>query len=420
MSIWDNDDDEGQLWDNDQVDEETNPYLADEEKGLALIARLLSNSHKNIGKQRNIRRLDYLLDRKLLGMSGKVGLANEMALYERLIQLSDKLYEQHKLQLLKHKTVIGIGGKFSAGKSKFINSLIGSDLLPEDQSPTTSIPTYLVQGPQMSVQAYTFNDQKIGLDMEAVQALTHAYYHKYGIGFSQFIKNLVINLPEFRYRHIALLDTPGYNKADSGVVQSVSDAEKAYRQLKNVDYLIWLVDFENGVIQQPDIDFMRKIKARKPMLVVFNKADKIPDQHREEIVAASREILRHSGLPIFDVVAYSALYAEEYGGTERMRQFLDMADQDSDRNEDIAGKIAEIHQLIRRQLADDRERLIRRRNEIGRIIFRSESVLEIQTLVKLYAEVIRDIRKIDHYAGALDMVHKDILKLLDSITTLTE
>ncbi|MFC4808819.1 dynamin family protein [Paenibacillus sp. GCM10023250] len=407
------------LWDDDDdllLEEEKNPYLEDEQKGLALIAKLLSNDKKNINKQRNIRKLDYLLDRKLLETSGKVSLSNEIELYDRLIQLSDKLFEQHKLQLLKNKTVVGIGGKFSAGKSKFINAVLGSDLLPEDQSPTTSIPTYLVRKQWMSVQAYTYNDQDITLDMEAAQALTHAFYQKYKIGFSQFINNLVMNVPDFRYQNIAILDTPGYNKADSSVKRSVSDAEKAYHQLKTVDYMIWLVDIENGIIQQPDLDFIRSIKAKNPILVVFNKADKKTDREIHAIVARSRDILYRSGLPIYDVVAYSALEREEYGGTDRLRQFLDRADRDVNRNEDIARQIKEIHKIITRQLGAERKRMIDRRNEIGQVIFQSESVMEIQTLVKLYSEVIRDIRNIDEYANAVEMVQKDINKLLASIS----
>ena len=48
--------------------------------------------------------------------------------------------------------------------------------------------------------------------------------------------------------NIALLDTPGYTKyddeSDSKLV--ISDRQKAYEQLKASDYLIWLVDIENG------------------------------------------------------------------------------------------------------------------------------------------------------------------------------
>jgi hypothetical protein len=61
--------------------------------------------------------------------------------------------------------------------------------------------------------------------MEAAQALTHAFFKEYQLGFSRFINNLVINVPNFSYENVAVLDTPGYSKADSGVKRNASDAE---------------------------------------------------------------------------------------------------------------------------------------------------------------------------------------------------
>ena len=199
------------LWDEEEIDvepqiEETNKYLEDPNKGIELISKLLSYDKKYNSKRKTIKKLDYLLDRKLLEISGKVNISNELELYEKLINLSDKLNEQNKMQLLKDKSVIGIGGKFSAGKSKFINALLNNDILPEDQTPTTSIATYIVRDLNEDVRAYTYNDQDITLDMQAAQALTHAFYKKYGLGFSQFINNLVVNVTGFPYSNVALLD----------------------------------------------------------------------------------------------------------------------------------------------------------------------------------------------------------------------
>lgn len=408
------------LWDEEACDfepqiDEMNKYLEDPNRGIELISKLLSYDKKYNTKRKTIKKLDYLLDRKLLETSGKINLSNELELYEKLINLSDKLYEQNKMQLLKDRSVIGIGGKFSAGKSKFINALLNSDILPEDQTPTTSIATYIVRESNEDVRAYTYNDQDIPLDMQAAQALTHAFYKKYGLGFSQFINNLVVNVPDFPYSNVALLDTPGYSKSDSGMKRSVSDAEKAYTQLKTVDFLIWLVDIENGVIQQPDIEFIRSLKTKNPVLIVFNKADKKTDSAIENILQSSRSILENTGINIYAVIAYSALEAKEYCGTNKLTSFMVSADQATNRNEDIEKKINDIIYTISSELISEKKKMIERRNKIGNIIFRSEDVMEIQTLVELYSEVIGSVEEIDDCTRAFEATQKGIGNLLMSI-----
>ncbi len=411
MGLWDDED----LEDFDLTTEEKNEYLDNPDKGIELISRLLSYDKKNKYKRKTIKQLDYLLDRKVLESSGKINISNELEMYDKLVVLSDKLYEQNKMKLLRNKSVVGIGGKFSAGKSRFINALIDNDILPEDQTPTTSIATYIVKERVDDVKAYTYNDQDISLDMYAAQALTHAFYKKYGLGFSQFINNLVINVPNFNYENIALLDTPGYSKSDSGVKRNATDAEKAYSQLKTVDFLIWLVDIENGVIQERDIEFIRTLKTINPILVVFNKADKKTESAIKQIIESSKNVLKNSGLSIFDVIAYSAYDGEEYLTRGRLGDFMAIANDSANRNYDIEKQILDIINNISCEFSSVKSKLIKKRNEIGNVIFRSEDVMEIRTLVQIYTELISNIDEVDKYTRAFKSTKQKVEKLLGSI-----
>lgn len=411
MGIWDDE----EIVEYESLMEEKNEYLDDANKGIELIARLLSYDKKNNKKRNTIKQLDYLLDRKVLEVSGRLNISNEMELYDKLIKLSDKLYEQNKMKLLKNRAVIGIGGKFSAGKSRFINSILDCDILPEDQTPTTSIATYIVKEQDEDVKAYTYNDQDISLNMQAAQALTHAFYKKYGLGFSQFINNLVINVPEFNYSNVALLDTPGYNKADSGVKRNATDVEKAYTQLKTVDFLIWLVDIENGVIQERDIDFIRSLKIVNPILIVFNKADKKTEKAIKKILKSSKEVLNGSGLKVFDVIAYSAFETKEYFTDGRLDEFMLGANESTSHNEDIEKQILDIVNKLLRDFSAEKRRLVMRRNDVGNVIFRSEDILEIQTLVKIYTEMMVSIDEVDKYTRSFKNTKREIEKLLKYI-----
>ena len=194
MGFWDIEDDIEDFIEDDFVQEEDNKYLASEAEAVRLISKVIPLSTKSQQSRATIQKLNNMLDVDFLSAFRNVQLKDEAHLQMKLISLSDKLVEQKKNKILKNKSVVGIGGKFSAGKSKFINSILkaGENLLPEDQNPTTSIPTYIVYGQDETISAYTTEDDEVKLDLEALQALTHKFYEKYEIGFSAFINSLII------------------------------------------------------------------------------------------------------------------------------------------------------------------------------------------------------------------------------------
>ena len=149
------------------------------------------------------------------------------------------------------------------------------DILPDAQNPTTSIPTFVLHGDNREIEACTYENYVTALDKDAMQAITHKFYENYNIGFASVIKNMVITVPEFEYPNIAILDTPGYNKADMDKKQEkLTDEKKTMEQISVADFLIWLVDSEGGTIKEDDIKFFGKIGINTPILFVFNKADK--------------------------------------------------------------------------------------------------------------------------------------------------
>ncbi|WP_379968299.1 dynamin family protein [Ectobacillus sp. sgz5001026] len=409
MSLWDDDDD------FEEYVEDENPYIAKPELGLQLIASLLNVDKNAINHINKMKRIDTLIDKRLLQSISQVNLNNELELYQQLIQLSDKLFEQNKMKLLEKKMVIGIGGKFSAGKSKFINSLLQSNFLPEAQSPTTSIATYLVQGKEETVSAYTKYDRKVPITMEAANALTHAFYDKYNLGFSQFINNLVMTIPSFQYKQIALLDTPGYSKSDSSIVQNVSDEHKAFTQLRSVDRLIWLVDIENGIIQQDDIEFIESLNLTQPVLIVFNKADKKSTDDVERVIEESKEILRMTNIPIFEVIAYSALETKEFRGTNYLVQFMDEIEHMKQSNDNVYVQIIRVIERLQNELIRKKQAFRSESYRISDVIFKSADILEIKTLTESYAAILEDIKECNYAMKSLDKTFKTIEELLQQI-----
>lgn len=112
-----------------------NHFLQDPKQALALIGKIIGGRKTAPEKKRTnlFRRIDRLIDEQLLDTLNEAGLEEEeLAFSERLRLLSDKIEQLGKFELLEHKAIIGVGGQFSAGKSTFINSLIGKEpVLPK-------------------------------------------------------------------------------------------------------------------------------------------------------------------------------------------------------------------------------------------------------------------------------------------------
>lgn len=396
-SIWDELDEIGDA----DVEEAQNPYLQDSAKGLALIARLLPKNEEYTDADRAARQLDVLLDIRLIEAVRALDLKT-LELSRQLAKASDQIMEYRKMRLLSGKTVIGLGGQFSAGKSSFINSRLQTGtreiVLPEDQNPTTSIPTYIVDGASEYIYAYC-DRREVGLDKAAMQALTHTFYKAYGIGFSRFVHNIVIQTPALSgdlANKIVFLDTPGYNKADTDTRETLKDEHLAAQQLKSVDFLIWLVDISNGIVQERDLEFFRKVPQDTPILIVFNKADKKTDDACRSIVEESRRILAERHVAVFGVTAYSSRNGREYLGQNLVRDFLAKAAQEAAQKKDMVQYLESLIRPIQKSFADAAQEAKDRKYSLGDDLFRARDILAIKSLAYLYIRAAQHGRRLSN------------------------
>ena len=403
------------LWD-DSTEESgivENQYIIDPSSGLNLICEILP---KNM--QKKTVKIDNMLDKQLVRTISYIEDANIdlLGLEKRLQKLSDQIVEYKKIKLLTNKTVVGVGGRFSAGKSAFINSLLNNSgdeiVLPENQNPTTSIPTYILSGEENKIQAYLKDDRILLLKAEASAALTHEFYEKYKIGFSRFIRNLVVyrnDFPENFSEKIVLLDTPGYNKSDIDATDALSDEYLSSKQLKAIDRLIWLVDIDNGTIQDKDLQFINKLVTDKPILFIFNKADLKTDEEIKKVLSTSKKIIADNHINAFGITAYSSRDKKEYFKKDIISCFFDQAVGDAGRKKGVQEELEEIKKIIEKMLIDKYEKMIIERNKLGSLILHTNDINEIGTIVQLQAEKIRKINQI----GAINIQYKKIIEKIE-------
>ena len=300
-----------------------NPYISDPDSAVDFIAELLHEDGSDTRKKVNDfkKKIDSLFEHLK-----DISLRNELEFYTTFHTLCEKLYTVQKIQKLSDKTVVSFGGKFSSGKSSFINSIAGlNNILPEAQAPTTSIPTYIVSSDTDVRIANTMDGRVCVLSQEQIDALSHKFLDEFKINLAPFVESIIVESSQYSLNSkIALLDTPGYTKAEDNVdsQQVLTDKIRAREQLKITDFLIWLVDIDNGTITENDIEFIDNLGIQTPILIVFNKADLKDEENIMEIVEEAIKTTHLMQTKCFGVAAYSSLENKEY--TDRIiEKFFD-------------------------------------------------------------------------------------------------
>lgn len=373
-----------------------NLYIADEGKAVELVAQLIRNDSRS-SPAHAIRKIRRYID-ELFALFEDVGMENGLELYEQFLDLCARMSARQKIRKLQNKVVVSFGGAFSAGKSKFINSVSGiENILPVAQAPTTSIPTYIIKSKENELRANSIYGYTAKLTAEAMNALTHEFYEVYRIGFSAFVDSIIVESSRYSLpQDIALLDTPGYTKYDekSGSKLTLTDRQRAFEQLRASDYLIWLADIEGGGLTQEDISFIETLRVKTPVLIVFTKADLKPEAEIRSIISAARKTVERTAIDCFGITAYSSNQKKEYGG-RLIPQFFNFTLSGEVRGNDILHEFDRIEQEMRERI----RRAIKQSQDTARTLFsyitHSNRFLDIRSLAALWGKTNQEAYQLD-------------------------
>jgi GTPase Era involved in 16S rRNA processing len=390
------------LWDEVEVGdlEETleedihdNKYLSNPIKALDLITNLYRKSSKPGNVSKLSRRLEKLIHEQYVSTTGALHFKDEGLTYQDLHVLKDKINLPNSLQTLLNKNIVAIAGGFSAGKSTFINSLLDYSLLPQDQTPTTAVATYISNGP-FEIRAITDQLCEAQLDMDAFKAISHMFYQRYQVDLPAYIDRVVVKVPSLIYENITIIDTPGYTKADGFKEASQTDRQIAKQQLRMADYLIWLVDIDNGTIKEEDLKFISDVNFIKPILIIFNQADKKPQPYIEQTIEKAYEAIRHKGLTnVYAITAYSSFDKKEYTGNYIL-EFLKECNQSDTRNL-IKEPFQKLEESIRAELSE----LEAFKKDMTESIYQASGLNHVATLLplRLHQEIrVQKLTEVQH------------------------
>lgn len=386
-----------------------NRYIEDTTESLNLIAKLLKFQKNE--KFKDILELRKYVGYRLIRICEKAELDDFYEIRKKLEALCEKVFQQRRLKLLKDKAVVAIGGKFSSGKSSFINSLLAEILLPENTVATTSVPTYLVHDEKTQFSALGKFNNEIELNEDEIKAMTHEFYEKYKLDFSNIITDLFVSCPAFNYNNIAIVDTPGYSKTENSETAELSDYEKAMKELKSADFVIWVIDIENGCISATDIEFLLSVASDEPVLIVFNKCDKKPKSDVMDVIDITKKILTKYELKVFDVVPYSAASPELYN-TDRIKAFFEKANSTDCERDSVADQIISVMDEIEKSIRIKKQRIENTLYMIEKHILESVNITEMSSITDYYIQQKKDFFETGYILYELQKCQEKITNII--------
>lgn len=282
---------------------------------------------------------------------------------------------------LAQKIVVGVGGAFSAGKSSLINTLMGKKRLVVEIDPTTSLPTYLLYGEQEKITALNIFRRRVILSQDEFSSLTHEEKIKYGSQISGLLCSVFVSDPDFNWKNIALLDTPGYSKPESEQWSERTDESVARSQLNLSNFIIWVVSATQGTISEDDLRFLKTLNTDIPKLVVVSRADaKIPDD-LAKIVALVKQTTAEQGINVLDVIPVSVRKKNDYP-VQPIFEFLEQWDK-KQKNLSFAKNFKREFVGYSQFVQNKQQQAKTKLEQINKLLFLSDSNEQTQIIEKL-------------------------------------
>ncbi|RKV25507.1 dynamin family protein [Helicobacter pylori] len=331
------------------------------EERYDLIACILNAKTSNEG----LEEYQSVLDNEFLEFASGVD-----SLKEKEIALLMLQEIQKELQLvasypsLFQKTIVAVGGGFSAGKSTFLNNLLGLKLkLPEDMNPTTAIPTYCLKGKREVLMGFSQNGGMVELPH---LAFDHQFLKSLGFNLKEIMPFMLLSAPSVPFEFLCFIDTPGFNPGNQGYTGGDKEASK--ESLKHAKHILWFISCERGGIESDDLEFLQELyeEEGKQVFIVLSRADRRTKSQLEEVAKKIRETLKDNGIEFLGIGAYSATRYQEYKEFSEkskvfnsLEEFLMKLNKRSEKQNEILSVLYEVHLMYEKAIQQDANRFKR-------------------------------------------------------------
>ncbi len=172
-------------------------------------------------------------------------------------------------------------GEFNHGKSTFVNSLLGADILPTGITPTTASINHVVYAPHPTARVVLGDGESRHLDPGQLKEwVTVAGGHANEVAFVElgYPSDLLVN-------NVVLVDTPGVNDLNE------QRAEVTYGYVPRADAVVFLLD-AGQALKDSEREFLKSRvleNARDRLIFVLGKMDMLSPDERTAVVDYTRK-----------------------------------------------------------------------------------------------------------------------------------
>ncbi|GAA6998860.1 hypothetical protein AOH408_10790 [Helicobacter pylori] len=199
------------------------------------------------------------------------------------------------------KSMVAVGGGFSAGKSSFLNNVLGLKL-PVGLDKTTAIPTYCLKGEREVLMGHSQNGGVVELPY---LTFDHKFLDSLGFNPKEIMPSMLLSTPSVPFEFLCFIDTPGYDAPNQGYTGGDRQASKEY--LAKAKSILWVMDCDRGPIQGNDLNYLQELyEEGKQVFIVLNKADLKITIQLEEIAVQTKETLENNGIEFLGIGVYSS------------------------------------------------------------------------------------------------------------------
>ena len=242
--------------------------------------------------------------RQLLDTVSNAAARFHIASLNRQIAVCQALFRENPL------IDIAILGQFKAGKSSFINSLIGEPLLPVGVIPVTTVITRLRYGSRPRAAVTHFDGAISEVDVHAVEAFISEEKNPAN---EKNVEVVDIELPSLQqYAGLRLVDTPGLGSVFR------YNTETSEEWLPEVGAAIVAVSADRP-LSENDIKLLRTLMTHTPrILLLLTKADLLSQDEQKKVVKFFRDTVRREFGRELPVYLYSTV-----SGTDLLKARVD-------------------------------------------------------------------------------------------------
>ncbi len=264
----------------------------------------------------------------------------------------------------KQPLMLVVTGEFKTGKSTFINTLLGQNILKVDVTPATATVTKICNGSNPGLIAHFKDGSQQDYPLANLAALS-AEGDAEGAKIRQELDHLDVVLSNSVLEKYTIVDTPGLNS----IYDYHTKATEHF--ISRADIIFWLFSFGN-IGSKTELTSITSLGKELKPIAIINRIDE-HDPEEEDLEDLLDGIRHRLGDSVRKVVGVSALLAS---------QALTEGNQDKLKE----SRWSDLEKLLDQELIDDSEI-----KKFRRILFRLFIVLqEIQKIIQLNEKEYKD------------------------------